>query len=610
MKKSKVLASFLAVLMLMMSLTTMVSAANVDNDTATVTIQNNSSTTGVSISGVAFNLYRVFDLVIVDANPDEEISESITYSVADEFTDFFDGVLDKTLAEYTVDIGTGKTYENEDDAILAYNNAALEYVNDCKTYGDDGSVETNTMAELVADLRSYILDEDNSGTSPIEPTSTTGKTASNTNGVETITSAEVAYGYYLILDADGTTENGGVVPTGSLVTVPGLATDGTRSADVTVVMKGSIPEMNKEVWHNDIDNTDGDKSPLYDTAGSWDTVSDYQINDTIEYRITATIPSDLRGYTSKESYTYTITDTLSAGLEIDEGSVKIYTSPTLSESSLVAGGYHVVTYGQDVDNFTFTIDFDMYGIVNDTSLDGIEEFYIYYTATVSDEAVIDKNYESNTATLTYSNNPYDETSFGEIESTVYTYTFDVDILKTSGDGVTALEGAVFALYEVSGEGVSQQLTQIYLELDTTTETDAAQVYYPVSQEASSEVGVITTNESGEFDIFGLDDATTYMLKEIKAPTGFNAVDPITFMIQASYDTTGGGVPVLTVSTTGTDFSTDGSGLYGTIINTSNQLLPSTGGIGTTIFYIAGGVIMVAAVVLLIVKRKKTTVRYK
>lgn len=596
MKKAKFTASFLVITMIMMMFaTTMVSAADTEANTAKVTIQNDTGTTGTSISGVAFSLYRIFDLVITDATDDE--AENITYSVNSNYIDFFDEYLTMSYEEYLAD---DVTYLSDDAAIIAYNDAALEYVNNCKTYNEDGSVLSNTMADLVADLRLYILDN----TDTIQPVTTTGTTATNSNGVESITSEEVAYGYYLIMDADGVAAEDGIVPAGSLITVPGRSTtDGTLTADVIVVMKGSMPTMEKEVWHNDADNLDGDVSPTYGGSGAWDVVSDYQIGDTIEYRITATIPSDLRGYTN-ETYTYQITDTLSEGLVINQDSLSIYTSPLLTSASEVEGGYHETTFGTTADEPTFTIDFEMYNIVEDPALNGIEVFYIYYTATVTEDAAIALDYETNTATLTYSNNPYDSESYGQIEDTVYTYTFDLDILKTSGDGVSPLEGAKFALYEVSGEASGNQtITQIYLTLDTDSPLDGVQTYYPSAGSASNATGIITTNVSGEFDIVGLDDATTYMLKEIEAPEGYNAIDPITFIIHATY-TEVNGVPVPTITSTGTDFNTDGSGLFGTIINTSNQLLPSTGGSGTVLFTVIGCIMMFSAVVLIIVKRRK------
>ncbi len=251
----------------------------------------------------------------------------------------------------------------------------------------------------------------------------------------------------------------------------------------------------------------------------------------------------------------------------------------------------------------------MYGIVQQPSLREMGEFYISYQAIVTEDAKIAKDYETNTAKLEFSNNPYDETSVGEIEDTVYTYTFDLDILKTEGDGVTPLPGAKFALYEVTGEADTYKETPIYLELDTNLDDamTSPQKYYTVNDNVQEDAGVIITNESGKFVIAGLDDETTYMLKEIDAPNGFNAIDPITFKIHAEYEFEYG-LPTSSISTTGTAFKPDedGSGLAGTIINTSNQLLPETGGIGTTIFTIVGSILMLGAVTLFVVKRRNVT----
>ncbi|MFI3325754.1 MAG: SpaH/EbpB family LPXTG-anchored major pilin [Clostridia bacterium] len=588
MKRTKLMASLLAVLMLMMALTTTMVSAEEITPTAKVTIKNDPSSTATSISGVSFALYKVFDVTVIEATDIE--SESIEYTIDEDFMGFFED--DDVLGEYT---GT------DDNELAIYTNEALEYINSFKTYDDNGELLTNTMADLVVLLMEYI---ETNGTAYETATGTSPTIVSE---VEYIQSEAVDYGYYLIVDTDTTAAEGGIVPAGSLVTVPGTASDGTFSADVTIDMKGSMPEINKEVWHNDITNSSNDVSPTYGTTGSWDEVADYQIGDIIEYRITATVPTDLRGYT--EDYTYIVTDTLSDGLEFIDGSLGIYTSANLdSSTNMVSSGLHSITYN---DGYIFQIDFDMYDISQTDAFEGLTTFYIYYQARVTAAAEVANDYESNVVSLEYSNNPYDLYSTGEIEDTVYSYTFDLDILKTAGDGMTPLADAKFALYEVTYENDSQVLTQIYLTLDTDTEDleNLSQTYFPDNGTATSENGIIETNDSGEFDIIGLDDATTYMLKEISAPDGYNIADPVTFVIYAEYDDASG-VPTPTLSTSEGSFSLSESGLYGTIVNTSNQLLPSTGGIGTTIFYVAGGAVMLAAIVIYIVNRKKTTVKYK
>lgn len=578
--RTKLTASVLVIMILVMSLSTMMVSAATESG-ATVTIQNTPSTTGATIIGKSFELYRVFDLEVGAATDGED--ETIEYTVNTAFYDFFDSI------------------EGIDSSDDSFDHDALEYVNAQKVTNDTGTVTVNNMANLVTELREYVLENG------ITPETTTAAVTSTTGaGVEHVTSDTVTDGYYLIIDAEATSDDSGIVPAGSLVTVPGRATDGSLSANVTITMKGSLPSINKEVWHDDLANVSGDNSPLVGTSGSWDTVADYEIGDTIEYRITATIPSDLRGYTS-DTYTYIISDTLSEGLTLNYDSITLYADASLSSNSEVSGDYHDITSNQ---SSYFEMDVDVVAMKSNTSLASVTEFYIYYTATVTSDAAIATDYESNTVSLEYSNNPYEE-STDEIDDIVYSYTFDLDILKTEGDGVTGLAGATFALYEMAyGDSDS---TQLYLELDTekSSETGIA-TYYLASGTPDSTTGVIVTAdfstsslETGRFIINGLNDATSYVLMEIDAPEGYNAVDPMYFTIHATYTEVNGiPTPSLSVAQTNADFSITNSGLSGTVINTSSALLPETGGMGTTIFMIVGGIMMLGAVTLLVVKRKR------
>lgn len=609
MRRNRVAASMMAILMMVMSMTMFVSAAEtreeITESGAKIIIQNTPSDTAVTLSGKSFDLYAVFDVTVVRTTDEESnVTDGIEYSVNEDFKGFFDGVLDfSNESDYPdgiPDFGTD-----------TYNTAALEYVN---TYKVDDS---DNMQSLVTLLREYVL------TTPVTPTSTTTSTAvdagSGDNLVQTITSDVLQNGYYLVVDSEATTDETGLVPAGALVNVPARETSGTNtgllSANAVITMKGSMPTMNKEVWHDNIANVTGDNSPVVGTTGSWDVVADYEIGDTVEYRITATIPSDLSAYTAgyagydgyEDAYAYIISDTLSSGITFNND-IEIYTDAALTGDP-VAGNYHKTVYGTEDGDPTFTITFDMVSITNDPGLQTVETFYIYYTGTVTADALVADDYEDNVATLTYGNDPYDSSSVGTIVDGVQTYTFDLEILKTEGDGSTPLAGARFALYSITGEGDAAVTTQIYLAQDTTAEVPT---YYPATgnaydTEAGSYAGTILTDSTGVFHIVGLDDATEYKLKEIVAPTGFNAADSIYFTITAKYavDYTveSYGVSVPTITTTG-GLGASGNGLSATIINTSSTLLPTTGGMGTQLFMIIGGTMMLGAVVLLVGKRRK------
>ncbi|MFI3206664.1 MAG: isopeptide-forming domain-containing fimbrial protein, partial [Clostridia bacterium] len=422
---------------------------------------------------------------------------------------------------------------------------------------------------------------------------------------ETLTAVDVDLGYYVVFDSlaiDGEVSETDAVTNGSLVTIPGRATDGSLTDDVTISLKGNMPEIEKEIWHNDLTNVSGDNSPTLGTTGSWDEVADYQIGDTVEFRLTVTIPSDLKAY---DDYDYTIIDTLSDGLEFNND-IKIYVDSELITQ--VDGQLHKTTYGDLTDessenDYTFKMDFDMINIKEGYPSQKV--FYVYYTATVLEDTNIYTDYEQNNAVLEFSNNPYDSTSYGKSEDDVYGYTFEIDITKTKGDGVTALADATFALYETTTVDNILTYHQIYLAKSTDNDLEV-DTFYPSTGSASDTegnyAGVITTGDTGKFAITGLDDATEYVLVELDAPEGFNIADPVMINIKATYADNDKGIPTPSLTVSG---STDSLDI--TIINTSANLLPETGGIGTTVFTITGIVIMLGALaILFLIKTKKTS----
>ena len=102
---------------------------------------------------------------------------------------------------------------------------------------------------------------------------------------------------------------------------------------------------------------------------------------------------------------------------------------------------------------------------------------------------------------------------------------------------------------------------------------------------------VTTDATGKFTIAGL-DADTYYLTETAAPAGYNKLaGPVTVVIGEN-----GVVNATTEASQGVDEVK--------VLNQTGTELPSTGGIGTTIFYVVGGVLVVGAVALLIVRRRR------
>ncbi len=600
MKTKRFISSFLAVCMLVMACSTTLAgtafATVADSSGADIVVSNDTTTTGVSLTGKTFDVYEVFTATVT--------GNAIEYTVSANFVKFFEDALNgHTEITYTEAASTTN---------IAFTTAAQAYV---ASYEKD-------MATLVDQLRTYVLTTANGV--PIAATTDTGVTTVGT--VQTVsTSGDTLLGYYLVLDsADSLAgrdvgDTSAVITAGALVTVPTYDVKGNLTSDATITIKGSNPTIDKQVWHNDLTNTSGEISPLYNTNGDWDNVSDYEIGDTVEFRLTATMPSSLEGYDSVDytditaaefDYVYVLTDTPSDGITIDIDSIAVYTNANLTD-----GVENACHYVKSTNDGGFEIYFDMVAIKE--NFPSLECFYIYYTAEIDETANVTQSYESNTITLEYSTNPYIDGETTTVTDTVYTYTFDLDVFKTQGDGVTALDGATFALYYANA-GSDTGTSQIYLEpLLNGIEPvirDGAVVYYVTDKTGASDVmpetgspaGTILTGQTGKFTIIGLDDNTSYRLVEINAPDGYNAADPISFTIRATYDINAStGVPTLSLRTSSASDITASSGnvLATTVINTSSAMLPTTGGMGTTLLTYGGIILMVGAASAFFIKRK-------
>ena len=287
------------------------------------------------------------------------------------------------------------------------------------------------------------------------------------------------------------------------------------------------------------------------------------VGEVVTYTITGKVPD----YTGFTTYTYLITDEMSTGLTFDGvGTVKV-----------TVGGTDVTTactIAVDKDNsnkFTVSIPVMRYTIG--------AEIKVTYTATVNENAVA--KVENNKATLTYSNDPTDSsktTTTPEDKETVYCAKIVVDKYAANTgnpeDHSKKLEGAQFILYkEVNG------VKQYYKWNDTKKVTWVAD---------KNEATVKTTDKNGAASFDGIADGT-YYLEEIAAPAGYNLLqDPAEVVVNGA-NATATNLSALTVNEE--------------VENQSGTELPSTGGIGTTIFYVLGGVLMAGAFVLLVVRKR-------
>lgn len=371
----------------------------------------------------------------------------------------------------------------------------------------------------------------------------------------------VDQGYYLIVE----TKTGNKQDTYSLVMLDTAGQD-----NVTITTKEDTPTLEKKVQEKD-DSTG--------TTSGWQDGADYDIGDAVPFKLTGTVSDKYENY---EKYYYVFHDEMSSGLTFNKDSVVVKVDGTV-----VTGGYEVVSPAADGD--TFDVVFDDLKQITGATVNADSKITVEFTATLNSGAVVGTPGNPNTAKLEYSNNPYDEgegkPETGETpKDKVVVFTYELIANKVDGKG-EALEGAGFTLYKFNAE------------------TDE---YEAVGEEIT---GVTT------FTFTGL-DAGQYKLVETTVPAGYNKADDLYFTVAAVYDTNSPN-PTLTelivkdkdgnTISAGEDavFSTDVTvGSVNTnVINNSGTELPSTGGIGTTIFYVVGGLMMLVAVVLLVTKRK-------
>ena len=321
---------------------------------------------------------------------------------------------------------------------------------------------------------------------------------------------------------------------------------------------------------------------------------DYNVGDTVHFRLESTVP-DMDGY---ESYTFTVTDTLSSGLTYTPNSVKV-----------TIGGEEYTAFTAKLDDKNvLTIDFDDFIAQKDNHGQPI---VINYSAVLNKKALT-KDKETNTVHLTYSNDPNTDSKGKTTEKKTYVYSFDINIYKHDvGDNdetKTPLNGAQFVLYRKATNKDNTPGREYYLynaaddkvewisQSDTTADTLLAAA-------TKGEITSHITDKDGKTSFTGL-KAGTYHLQEIKAPDGYSLPDGAAAVtdveIKVAYKNDGS---IDRDNSTVTINNSDHMYITADITNKPGAVLPSTGGIGTTIFYVLGGVLTVAAIVLLIVKKR-------
>ena len=350
--------------------------------------------------------------------------------------------------------------------------------------------------------------------------------------------------------------------------------------NVPITPKAEKPTVEKKVY----DNPDGT------STGGFGSSADHAINEKFQFQLTATLPdSTNRAYDYYDKYSVIFHDTLSEGITYDGPYSVVIKSNDITYTITDPSKYTIDTTDLESQN-SFVVNIDVKACAKDAGFDLNDgaTITVTYTAHLNDKAYVntagDSTSNINKVYLTYSNNPKDESSIGKTpESTpVYVYTYQLNNTKHQDtEKGPALEGACFRLY--SDEACTDQSeVQLY-------QKDG--FYYPIKDVLGKEAVEMKSAANGTFNVKGL-DAGTYYLKEITPPDGYSACKVIPVTIKADHSRND-------------QVNLEGSNLTNDIVNikAGGITLPSTGGIGTTLFYVVGGGLMVAAIVLLVTKKR-------
>ena len=380
----------------------------------------------------------------------------------------------------------------------------------------------------------------------------------------------VDQGYYLIVE----TRLGTTADTYSLVMLDTAGLD-----NVTVSTKENAPTVDKQVEEKN-DSTG---------VNTWGESADYDIGDVINFKITGKVSSKYADY---KSYYYSFADTMSDGLTYNKDAKVFVVNDSVRVE--VTQQFNKVAESDQ----SFTIDANLKELT-DVTINENTTIVVEYTATLNENAVSGSAGNKNEVILKYENDPYHkgdgnpstpdkpENPSETPKDTNIVFTYDLTVNKVDASN-KPLEGAGFTLFKFSV---------------------AENEYVAIGNEIT---GVTT------FYFKGL-DAGQYKLVETTVPAGYNKADDIEFIIKATYDTNKDPVELAglqvtktdsTVISTGSDASFNADMQTGKVatkvVNTTGPQLPSTGGMGTTLFYVLGSVLLLGAVVLLVVRRRMRT----
>ena len=462
-----------------------------------------------------------------------------------------------TYAAYQVFSGDldGSTLSNIDWGEGVNGTSLLEALKADGTYGT-AFANCTTAADVAKVMANYT----SNGNEIAALADIIGANTATAAGSGTTSIAGLEAGYYLIVDttAQDSMPEGNTYSDFMLEVVKDV---NVNAKDTTTTSDKKVKDIN--------DSTAAPESG--DNYTDWQDSADYDVNDVVPFKLTGTVASD---YAKYETYYFAFHDEESAGLTFNANSVHVYLGAT--GTTEISSDYYTLKTSDFEDDCTFEIVFTDLKQVSGVTAGSV--IRVEYTSTVNENAVMGSAGNPNTSYIEFSNNPNGNQHGRTPDDTVIVFTYKVVVNKIDNAG-NPLEGAGFTLYKKNDAGE-------YVAVGTELKGDTMTTF--------------TWNR--------LDDGD-YKLVETTTPSGKNTIDDILFTITAEHEIhsdspalTNLSGNVISGEATFTSSTNEGS-LSTNVVNESGAVLPSTGGIGTTMFYVGGGLLALIAVVLLVTKRR-------
>lgn len=415
------------------------------------------------------------------------------------------------------------------------------------TLDTDGYITSNTINTNISDFIQKALKYVATKTiSPITAGGTIAVTDTRTTEADgTITYNNLPLGYYLVDSSVGA-----------------LCSLNTTNLNATINEKNSVPTVQKVVG--------------YSGGGVYAPSNTAEIGQVLSFKTTITVGNGAQNYI--------LHDKMDAGLTYKDSSLKVYIKRTTDTGFAILDSVNYTLPISATDGDTFDITFKQ------DFLDGLEkndQIMVEYEATLNEKAnvMLDGIAADNNKNITYLTYGDKNTKSIEAETNTLTFTFYINKVNKTDN---PLKDAVFAIYR---EGDTEKVKLVKVnDYDATSSKNLTYRVAKADDVPADIVTEITTPDNGRIDVIGLNQAK-YEIEEISAPKGYNK---LTNKISADIQT--GGVKVNGAT------PTLGKPTEVKIVNNTGTILPSTGGVGTTMMYIVGAALLIGSGVVLVTKK--------